>query len=371
MTDYDHFPDGELMENDSPQVNDLQSFAELAAAEDKSLVGESQMTWLSPQLIEEEDGFNERDYDEPKTAAHIEKLAQAWAKNAQIKPIEVKVVNGHCYVRDGHCRLRGARLAISRGAMIKRIPVIELKGNNQLDTVRILTSNDQLSLTIMQRARLYQRLRSWNWDDNHVADHIGKTATHVRETVRLLTLPDEIQDLLVKEVIKPHLALDLFRKYGKESVQIIMSSYEKRKAEQELFYPELGSGLTESQNVASPDSEAKASNATSGPEQNSSEKEAPTGPPPIRLTSRNIAVPTRRIGKKLVTTMASSMTGISQVMRSSAVIDAKTGTVAISIPVDIYEKFLAISDEAGRHRDDDAKNQQESKEAQENLNLVD
>ena len=112
MTDHEILTESIPADHESQKSNDLQSFAEAVAERDQSLVGETQMTWLSPLLIEEEEGFNERDYNLPHTIAHIEMLAKAWAQSAQMKPIEVQVVDGRCFVRDGHCRLRGARLAM-------------------------------------------------------------------------------------------------------------------------------------------------------------------------------------------------------------------------------------------------------------------
>ncbi|MBV7514437.1 hypothetical protein [Pseudomonas sp. PDM25] len=376
MTNHEKLTDSIPTDNETQKSNDLQSFAEAVAERDQSLVGETQMTWLSPLLIEEEEGFNERDYNLPHTIAHIEMLAKAWAQSAQMKPIEVQVVDGRCFVRDGHCRLRGAQLAISRGAMIKRIPVIELKGNNQLASLRILTSNEQLKLTIMQRARIYQRLRSWNWDDHQIAEHIGKTSTHVRETLRLLSLPAQIQTLLEQDVIKPHLALDLFRKYGDESVEIIMSSYRKRQEEIEGADP-LQLDIDQSSNTDASDLQQAAPTQVTNEAFESLQvgKNAPQVAQAkpgkqIKLTSKNIAVPTRRIGKKLVTNMTSSMTGISQIMRKTAVVDAKGGTVAVAIPVELYEQFLLVSDEAARHRKEEPKSSEGDQEKQENLSLA-
>ncbi|TCV62806.1 ParB/RepB/Spo0J family partition protein [Pseudomonas fluorescens] len=374
MTDHEKLTDSITTDHGTQKSNDLQSFAEAVAERDQSLVGETQMTWLSPLLIEEEEGFNERDYNLPHTIAHIEMLAKAWAQSAQMKPIEVQVVDGRCFVRDGHCRLRGAHLAISRGAMIKRIPVIELKGNNQLASVRILTSNEQLKLTIMQRARIYQRLRSWNWDDHQIAEHIGRTSTHVRETLRLLSLPAQIQTLLEQDVIKPHLALDLYRKYGDESVEIIMSSYRKRQEEIEGADPlqlavEQSSNAGNLQQQAPTQANNEASESLLGGQNET--HVAPAKPrQQVKLTSKNIAVPTRRIGKKLVTNMTSSMTGISQIMRKTAVIDAKGGTVAVAIPVELYEQFLLVSDEAARHRKEEPNSLAGDQKKQENLSLA-
>lgn len=63
MTNHEKLTDSIPTDNETQKSNDLQSFAEAVAERDQSLVGETQMTWLSPLLIEEEEGFNERDYN--------------------------------------------------------------------------------------------------------------------------------------------------------------------------------------------------------------------------------------------------------------------------------------------------------------------
>ncbi|POA78727.1 hypothetical protein C1890_09370 [Pseudomonas sp. DP16D-R1] len=338
-------------------ANDLSTFCEVAVASGNTgNVGETNLTWLALDLIEEQEGFNLRDYERPDTVKHIERLALAWERSEQFQPIEVQVVDGHCYVRDGHCRLRAARLAASRGAPIKRLPVIELKGNDQLACVRILTSNEQLKLSIIQRAHGYQRLRDFNWPDEQIASHIGMTDTHVRETLRLLLLPESIQTLLEKGVIKPFLALDLWRKYGDSSEQIILDAYEARKREQAEL---LAKAVIAGDEPLTP--QVQVVDLT---------QLAPIPEPEIRLTSRHISAPTKRIGKKLITNMTSTMTGISKLMRESAIIDANNGTISVQIPIEEYERFMSISSEVSKHRHDEPAGKPASDNDQQVLGLA-
>jgi len=358
MTDikqYDEINEGTA--HSQALANDLSTFCEVAVATGNTgNVGETNLTWLALDLIEEQVGFNLRDYDRPDTVKHIERLALAWARSEQFQPIEVQVVDGHCYVRDGHCRLRAARLAASRGAPIKRLPVIELKGNDQLACVRILTSNEQLKLSIIQRAHGYQRLRDFNWSDEQIATHIGMTDTHVRETLRLLLLPGSIQVLLEKGVIKPFLALDLWRKYGPGSEQIILEAYEARKKEHAELVAKAA--IAGDEPLATPDQVVDQAAPGPNPE------------PEIRLTNRHISAPTKRIGKKLITNMTSTMTGISKLMRESAIIDATKGTISVQIPIEAYERFMSISSEVSKHRQDDIPDTPDSDKDQQVLGLA-
>lgn len=376
MTDLEQYDEDSEEHGEQAQLaNDLSTFCEAAVAGGNSgSVGETNLTWLALDLIEEQEGFNLRDYSREDTVQHIERLAAAWARSEQFQPLEVKIVNGHCYVRDGHCRLRAAKLAAERGAPIKRLPVIELKGSDQLATVRILTSNEQLKITIIQRARGYQRLREFGFSDGQIAMFVGRTDTSVRESIRLLLLPESVQELLEKGIIKPFLALDLWRKYGSASEKIILDAYEARQKEQALLLattPPSAQPTTESPTTPNgPDKAGNESDQASPPQVGTPPEPAAPVPPPIRLTSRNIKAPTKRIGKKLITNMTTTMTGISRHMRESAVINTQSGSVSVQIPIEEYERFISISNEVSTHRDDGGAPDVREDKSQMNMSLA-
>lgn len=295
------------------QINDLHSLCESLRQEDDSLVGETSLLWLSPDVLEEEDGFNLREYERPDTVAHILSLKEAWMNGTQLPPLEVKIENGRCFVRDGHCRLRAARMAIAEGAPIRRIPVIELSGSAEASSLRILTSNQQLKLTLMQRARGYKRLRDLGWSDQKIGKHIVKTDTHVRETIKLLTLPSRLQDLISQDVISPDMAMKMFTRYGDDAVQYIDEAYEKQK----LLHEEmLGKDPEKSQGK----------------------------PGPIKVTTKHVAVPAPRITKKMVTTMSTSVRSIHDAFVGNARVDSDAGVVDLKLPLELYEQFMAMAE---------------------------
>ncbi|MEW5511854.1 hypothetical protein ABGT16_04470 [Pseudomonas asiatica] len=310
--DYNALEQGAGNPEESAQINDLHSLCESLRQEDESLVGETSLLWLTPDVIEEEDGFNLREYERPDTVAHILSLKEAWMNGTQLPPLEVKIENGRCFVRDGHCRLRAARMAIAEGAPIRRIPVIELSGSAEASSLRILTSNQQLKLTLMQRARGYKRLRDLGWSDQKIAKHIVKTDTHVRETIRLLTLPARLQELISQDVISSDMATKMFARYGDDAVQYIDEAYEKQKQiHEELLGKEPEKG------------QAK--------------------PSPIKVTTKHVAVPAPRITKKMVTTMSTSVRSIHDAFEGNAKVDADSRVVDLKLPLDLYEQFMAMA----------------------------
>lgn len=318
MQDYDYDQDNSAQHDkaDLPQsesqINDLHSLCETLKSQDESLVGETSLLWLSPDVLEEENGFNLREYDRTDTVTHIQSLKEAWKNGTQLPPLEVKIENGRCYVRDGHCRLRAARLAIAEGAPIKRIPVIELSGSAEASSLRILTSNQQLKLTLMQRARGYKRLRDLGWSDQKIAKHICKTDTHVRETVRLLTLPSRLQELISLDVISPDMASKMFARYGEKAVDYIDEAYEKQKKLQEEMLENEPSKV-------------------------------PSKTAPIKVSTKHIAVPAPRITKKMVSSMSTSVRSIHDAFEGNAKVDSEAGVVDLKLPLELYDQFMSMA----------------------------
>ncbi|EPJ7983218.1 ParB/RepB/Spo0J family partition protein [Pseudomonas aeruginosa] len=329
-------------------INDLAAFAKNIKAEKAEAVGSTTLTWLSPEVIEEEPGFNLRDYERPETKAHIAKLAAAWASGAQMPPLEVKIKDGRCYVRDGHCRLRGARMAIANGSPIKRVSVIELKGADDVAHVRLLTSNDSLKLTPIQRAHGYQRLRNYGWDDKEIAKELGVTETTIREAIRLLTLPDEIQAFVADGVIKAYFAVDLWREHGSETVAIIQEAVER---EQLLLSKGKGAGSKKAGAEAAGGAEAQ---------------QATEPPPPAQVTisRKNIRPRARPVSRDFMSNVRTHFGELRAALEKSAVPDAKSATVAVKLPIDLYENFMKF---ASQVQVEDAANEPEKNDAQQQL----
>ena len=68
---------------------------------------------LAIQLLEEE-GFNERDFNDPEVIAKVEEFAKAYTNGQPVPPWMVRIdsATGNFYIVEGHTRVRGAKLAI-------------------------------------------------------------------------------------------------------------------------------------------------------------------------------------------------------------------------------------------------------------------
>lgn len=309
-----------------PGIENLERFCEKIEAETPNAVGSTQLKWLDPILIEEEPGFALRNYEEPRVQAHIAKLVKAWHACKQMEPIRVEVKAGRCFLRKGGCRLRAALIARAQGAMIKRVAVIEVRERGARSTVHLLNSDDHLSLTPIERAQGYQRLLDEGWSTTEVATEIGKTAVHVRDAVALLRMPSAVQRMIADRVVKPHLALDVWRRYGEQTEEVLLQAQERARLEWQA--------LIEADSATKPLAETV---------------QTPAAAPEIRITSRHVQVPTRRFGKKFVTELTHHIAGLAQQFRANAVPDPQNDRVALHLSTAEYQAFLELSAQAAAH----------------------
>lgn len=184
---------------------------------------------LDPRTLVEREGFNVRDYNDPEVIAHIEEFAEAFANGHYVPPITVKVVDGKPEVRDGHCRTRGALLAIERGHDIKRVRVDEFKGDEFAETALLLTSNDGLALKTLERVAVLKRMINQGHTEAEVADAIGKTTEHVRQMLMMDQMPIELKRMVNANQISATYALELFKEHGTKAVEVAQEALEKAK----------------------------------------------------------------------------------------------------------------------------------------------
>jgi hypothetical protein len=201
-------------------ANTLRSYQE----QNKDHVTKSNQFLVDIDKIHEDPGFNTRLYERPDVAEHINKLADAYEAGEDLPPLLVKVIDGKVILRDGYCRIRGARIAKDRGAEIPRLPVKEVRGDEVDQSLVILTSNDGLKLTALERAAVYVRLVGMNLTEDEVAKRIRKTREHVRQYLALYDLPVKIKEFINADRIAWTLALELYNEHGTKAIEIIESA---------------------------------------------------------------------------------------------------------------------------------------------------
>jgi len=210
------------------QVNSLKSLNRASTD-----VSKSDLFSVAPHLILEEDGFNTRGafcedyYERPDIKAGIRSLADAYKRGDYVPPIIVKVRDGKVFVREGHRRRRAILLAISEGADIRKVQVLEHKGDEAEQTLLIATSHDGLPLTPLERAVIYGRLARWGWSDQEIAERVARTAEHVRQARSLLELPLELKKMIQAGEVAATYAAELFREHGEDAVSVLKQAQQE------------------------------------------------------------------------------------------------------------------------------------------------
>jgi ParB family chromosome partitioning protein len=155
-----------------------------------------------------EEGFVEIDIDlitpnaeQPRTRfieTNLEELAQSIKVNGVVQPILVrKKENGYELVA-GERRWRA-----SQRAGLKKIPaVVKEISDDKILELALVENIQRQELNAIEEARAYKKLiESVGLTQEMVASRVGKDRTFITNYLRLLRLPDDIQDLVSEEKI--------------------------------------------------------------------------------------------------------------------------------------------------------------------------
>ena len=142
---------------------------------------------LSPNKFQPRVYFDEKKLDE---------LANSIRKNGIIQPIAVredKVDPGRYEIVAGERRWRAAQKA-----NLHKVPIIILDLNdNEALEVAIVENIQRDDLNIIEEAKGYQRLSNeFDYDHEKIARFMSKSRSHISNTLRLLSLPQDVINMI-------------------------------------------------------------------------------------------------------------------------------------------------------------------------------
>lgn len=176
------------------------------------------------------EGFNPRDYDDPETIAHIRSLADSYMRGDTMPPLLVKVVDDKVYIWDGHCRYRGAKLAISEGAPLKFLDTVEMTGDQIEQHMTVLKTRDGLALKPLQIALQIHRLYKLMGSEEAVAAGLGKSKAYVSQHLEIYNLPLELKQFISSDVAAWSTVTEAFRDHGTKAFDIITAAVARKQA---------------------------------------------------------------------------------------------------------------------------------------------
>ncbi len=199
-------------------IKPLQSFT----AQAQSQGGKLYLYQIDPLLIEEEDGFNLRYYDDPKVVAHIEAFCNSFLQDRYVPPMVVRALeDGRIVVIEGHCRRRGLRMAIAKGARIPLVSVIPFRGNDAERVEVMLRSAQGLKLEVLDVARGYLRLRDMGFSVAGIAASQGKSVARVEQLLMLALADPQVQALVRGNHVSPDAAIEALQAHGDVAAEVL------------------------------------------------------------------------------------------------------------------------------------------------------
>lgn len=174
----------------------------------------------------------------PGRDAHVRWLADQIKKHGfyPSKPLTgfVAVEGGEQVIilQDGGCRFDAAKLAISEGAPIDKLPmVIQDRSSSSVDqVVDMLNSNEGKAFTVLEKALGAKRLKTYGKTDIEIADLMGITNAYVGQLLTLAGAPKKIRDMLQAEEISATNAIKMMKAHGEGAADVLGKAVKTAKA---------------------------------------------------------------------------------------------------------------------------------------------
>ena len=139
--------------------------------------------------------FQPRNYFDPKK---IEELTQSIKKNGLIQPIAVRIIKDDVNDKTYEIIAGERRWLAAQKAGLHEVPVIilDLTDTQSLE-LAIIENIQREDLNSIEEAKGYQRLiKEFKYDHEKLSEFMGKSRSHISNTLRLLSLPEEVLKLV-------------------------------------------------------------------------------------------------------------------------------------------------------------------------------
>ena len=165
---------------------------------------------IDPRHIKEKAENNTRDMSSESTIAHIREMANSIKDNGNesFPPITIYQEGENIYVMAGWCRRRAHILAMEEGAPVKGILCLTVTKKKPEDlALSILSSNDGLPLTAIEKSKAVKRLQSFMWTPQEIAKRTGWSLSTVNNLIALHDAPESIIGMVKDGSVSATLAI--------------------------------------------------------------------------------------------------------------------------------------------------------------------
>lgn len=174
--------------------------------------GRIQLHKINPYLIEVENGWNSREFEDEATEQHVIGLAESITSEGIKTPLRCVFRNGHVVLRDGECRLRAVKLANRHGARIEWVPVlVSTKFATEADElVEQYVANRNQEFNPFVTGKHFNRLLKF-MDVPELARRVGRSVQFVEARLALYAAPQPLQDLVTEGAVSPTTVVETLR----------------------------------------------------------------------------------------------------------------------------------------------------------------
>ncbi|AGM24743.1 ParB/RepB/Spo0J family partition protein [Spiroplasma chrysopicola] len=176
----------------------------------------------------------------------LKELSKSIIEHGLIQPIIVKKTTNGYYLVAGERRVRAARLA-----NLTKLPAIIVDFNDQqMKEVALIENIQRVDLNAIEEAIAFKELLDLlKLTQDALSERIGKSRSHIANTIRLLSLPKEVQDYvlngkLTMGQVKPLISLKLSDNELKSLVEKIVSDNLSARQVEDLVKEQQGGGET-------------------------------------------------------------------------------------------------------------------------------
>ncbi len=202
------------------------------------------------------DDFNVRDHN-AAYVLHIRNLANSMKVEGFYidKPLAGYVMKEDgqdiIYITDGHCRLAAAKLAISEGAAIERLPVVICsQGTSKEDlTVALIRSNTGKQLTPFETGVVCKRLSRFGWDSYQIAERLNFVVPYVDDLLLLVGSPMNVRQMVQNEQVSASNAIAAIKAHGEKAFDVLRDALERAQSSgsTKVTAKHLGGGMFKKQ----------------------------------------------------------------------------------------------------------------------------
>lgn len=191
-------------------------------------------------------GFNKR-LDDERTRLADDDLFQFLMNGGSVPPLEVMSRDeGGVWIVEGHRRHRCYERCREAGKPVNKIHIVQFVGDDKERLDRILTSNNQLSLSELEQAAVVKELASaFNQSVSEIAALVNKSEPTVRNLLTLAGANHDVKEKVQAGEVSAGAAIDRVKEFGEKAGEVleqdkaVAAAAGKKKVTRSVIAPEI------------------------------------------------------------------------------------------------------------------------------------